>query len=163
MNNQMTNYRSDVIDSMKGLGIILVVLGHTVCNSLSEWIYSFHMPHFFVISGLFLKEGNNVYLKRAKTILVPYLVFAIVTYIYWRFLEQKFRPLNDSLDVNKHFFDIFWQMNEFKFDVVLWFLPCLFFTITFLIFLLKIIKHRYIIICVCVLWVIVVSMYIPDT
>lgn len=35
---EVKNYRSVVVDVMKGIGIILVVLGHTVHNSLSGWI-----------------------------------------------------------------------------------------------------------------------------
>ena len=38
------------IDCLKALGIYLVILGHTLKDSyLSVWIYSFHMPLFFIL------------------------------------------------------------------------------------------------------------------
>ena len=40
------------IDCIKGIGIFLVVLGHIYKdNYIGQWIYSFHMPLFFMLSG----------------------------------------------------------------------------------------------------------------
>ena len=40
------------IDCIKGIGIFLVVLGHIYKdNYIGLWIYSFHMPLFFMLSG----------------------------------------------------------------------------------------------------------------
>lgn len=43
------------IDYIKGIGIILVVIGHTtdIGDTWRVWIYTFHMPLFFCISGSF--------------------------------------------------------------------------------------------------------------
>lgn len=53
--------RDDVLDIMKGIGIILVVLGHsfgqTVEGITSSVIYTFHMPLFFIVAG-FLAYGR---------------------------------------------------------------------------------------------------------
>lgn len=156
--------RSITVDVMKGLGIILVVLGHTIHNSdLHEWIYTFHMPLFFIVAGLFLKTGDDIYLKRCKTILIPYLFFAVITFLYWRFWEIRFRPINEGVDANTHFFDIFWQTNRFQFNIVLWFLPCLFITTILLNAVTSIIKKRIFIFCICLLWITVASLYMPDT
>lgn len=39
--------RESWIDVLKGIGIILVVIGHTSMeNPLVKWIYVFHMPLF---------------------------------------------------------------------------------------------------------------------
>jgi len=160
----MAGHRSVAIDVLKGLGIILVVFGHTVHNtSLHEWIYTFHMPLFFIVAGLFLRPGNDIYLKRCKTILIPYLIFAVITFLYWRFLEIRFRPIDEGFDANSHFFDIFWQTNRFQFNIVLWFLPCLFITTILVNVLLTIIKNRIIILGICLLWIVVASLYMPDT
>ena len=155
--------RLAAIDILKGIGIVLVVLGHTVHNELNAWIYTFHMPLFFIFAGLFLKPGNDVYLKRLKSMLIPYFIFVFITYPYWRFVEMRFRPLPDGFDANAHFFDIFWQTNEFMFNAVLWFLPCLFITIVLLNFILTIVKNRYAIICLCLAWIVAATLYIPDT
>lgn len=44
------------LDYAKGLLIILVVLGHVMPeNALTHsWIYSWHMPAFFVLNGILL-------------------------------------------------------------------------------------------------------------
>ncbi len=45
--------RLDYIDALRGFGIILVVLGHLHFghNMLHQYIYAFHMPLFFLVSG----------------------------------------------------------------------------------------------------------------
>lgn len=83
------------IDYAKGIGIILVVLGHTLRGLRSSgilteeagfrfvdaWIYSFHMPLFFLLSGLFANRKINhgaVSFIRDKfaTLAYPYLVWS---------------------------------------------------------------------------------------
>lgn len=65
-------------DIAKGIGIFLVIIGHVVLSS-QRYIYSFHMPLFFLISGYFLscKDSlpNYVY-KRTKQLMLPYLLTA---------------------------------------------------------------------------------------
>jgi fucose 4-O-acetylase-like acetyltransferase len=63
-----TTTRKQWIDSARGLGILLVVIGHTlrglgaagllpdtpIWGFIDRFIYAFHMPLFFVVAGLFL-------------------------------------------------------------------------------------------------------------
>ena len=59
--------RIDYVDKLKGLAIILVVMGHVMEQSFgindmfSNWTYmSFHMPLFIFLSGMFaLKSFEN--------------------------------------------------------------------------------------------------------
>jgi fucose 4-O-acetylase-like acetyltransferase len=51
------------VDIVKGIGIILVMIGHSGMflpikdlNFLNVFIYSFHMPLFFIAGGFFLKD-----------------------------------------------------------------------------------------------------------
>ena len=45
--------RIEWVDIAKGIGMILVVYGHTsIPKFLSNWIWSFHMPMFFIIAGM---------------------------------------------------------------------------------------------------------------
>ena len=48
--------RIDYLDYTKGFGILLVILGHIydASNPIKIWLYSFHMPLFFIISGFLL-------------------------------------------------------------------------------------------------------------
>lgn len=89
--------RTAWIDFAKGIGIILVVLGHALRGLRSSrilggeheaefrfvdsWIYSFHMPLFFLISGLFANRGSGrdsgrFVRDKLGTIAYPYLVWS---------------------------------------------------------------------------------------
>ena len=75
--------RLNFIDVAKGIGIILVVLGHlnSAEQPVRNFIYSFHMPFFFVVSGMFFSEKTDfktLFIKSVKTLLVPYLIFIAV-------------------------------------------------------------------------------------
>lgn len=78
------NTRKSFIDIAKGIGIILVALGHldTDGQMSRELIYSFHLPLFFIISGaLASKKKTNFkdyFQKNFKTLYVPYLVFVVI-------------------------------------------------------------------------------------
>ena len=64
------------LDYLKGIGIFLVVLGHTILlqNALStkyvilaRFIYSFHMPLFFIASGIISGLQRNLQCNIVKT------------------------------------------------------------------------------------------------
>lgn len=99
-----TKYRLQYIDIAKGIGIFLVVLGHVYRgNVVQNWLYSFHMPLFFFISG-WLYNGNKVFKsgyitfikKKARRFLVPYMVFILMNYIYWAVVEQSYRAFDQG-------------------------------------------------------------------
>ena len=51
--------RVDYLDYAKGIAIILVVLGHIFSGgNIKTYIYSFHMPLFFIISGYLFNYSN---------------------------------------------------------------------------------------------------------
>lgn len=62
------NARYYEIDVAKGIGILLVMLGHILPNNsfLRMIIYSFHMPLFFILSGLVIKNRSLHLLKEHK-------------------------------------------------------------------------------------------------
>lgn len=71
------------LNSAKGIGVILVVLGHLMYDSnlhiSLQFFYSFHMPLFFIISGYLQKDIRKGFVKkRAQRLLIPFFVFAIV-------------------------------------------------------------------------------------
>jgi fucose 4-O-acetylase-like acetyltransferase len=89
------NTRLDYLDYAKGIGIIIVVGAHLMnegsmpflySNIISEVIYQFHMPLFFIISGFtidiaFDKYGTAAYrkiMKRAFLLLAGYFLWSLI-------------------------------------------------------------------------------------
>lgn len=79
--------RNVQIDVCKGIGIILMLIGHSAVlmgnwsNLLFKIIYSFHMPLFFIISGYFFKPlsfKDNVK-KSGRRLLIPYLFASLIS------------------------------------------------------------------------------------
>ena len=54
----MTNIkqRNESIDILKGIGIVLVLTAHSLEGFVSQFAYTFHMPLFFIVTGLFISE-----------------------------------------------------------------------------------------------------------
>ena len=123
--------RTPLYDNLKAPGIILVVLGHVTKNhTLGEFIYSFHMPLFFFVSGMLYKPKEVYAIKLARSVLWPYLVFAILSFTYWAVLETRIRPIPEDTNILEQFTNIFYPINMGKhahiMNVVLWFLPTLY-------------------------------------
>ncbi len=159
----MTTKRISYIDMAKGIGIILVVFGHSGFPTpvMSQWISSFHMPLFFLLSGMLLshtgaheKPLDTTIKKKVRTILVPYLFFSIFSIIFSAILDRSTFAtyLPNALLQTVVFYGI----------SVLWFLPSLFFGET--VFLL-IRKHTSLLmtallsLAVCLCSVLVVNTY----
>lgn len=84
------------IDCIKGLMIILVVLGHacipSLCNQsivvsiIYTFINSFNMPIFFVLSGYLFwnsssKKNSGFISKKVKRLILPYVIYIVYCYI----------------------------------------------------------------------------------
>lgn len=128
----MTTRRIQWIDICKGLAIFLVVLGHTLRNNVSYiYIYSFHMPLFFFLSGLVLNREKytlkSFVVNRFNTLIVPYVFFYLSTYVYWLLVERSFRSF--QMEWYKPLFGMIYagQFGDLMaHNGILWFLPCLF-------------------------------------
>ena len=72
----MAKQRDPVIDSMRGIGIVLMVLGHSGFPG-TDFIYLFHMALFFMLSGwLFSLSGGPVHFikRKAVTLWLPFVL-----------------------------------------------------------------------------------------
>lgn len=120
--------RIQYIDIARGIGILLVVLGHNDFALVSPFayqvIYSFHMPLFFFLSGYFINPFIGFWefaKKRFNSLLKPYLFtifmiyFVSVSFEKMSFQTALFR-ITKSLYGSGYYLD--W--------VQLWFLPHLF-------------------------------------
>jgi glycosyltransferase involved in cell wall biosynthesis/fucose 4-O-acetylase-like acetyltransferase len=119
--------RVDWVDYAKGIGIFLVVLGHTMYGMMRasiplpagssyalDWMYLFHMPLFFFLSGLFvlpsLQKGIGRFAAhRMGTVLYCYLLWSVLNAVVrsafsnytnykteWSILEQAwYKPMGE--------------------------------------------------------------------
>lgn len=71
------------IDYLKGLTILWVVWYHTVHPSFVE--FSFRIPLFFFVSGIFFKpyKFDTFLKKKVNTLIVPFIFFYLIYYIYY--------------------------------------------------------------------------------
>lgn len=72
--------RLKYIDIAKGIGIILVVVGHLTDSEIQSFIYLFHMPLFFYLSGLLFHNSDFYIRKKTKQFVIPFIVFSIITF-----------------------------------------------------------------------------------
>lgn len=81
--------RIEYIDIAKGLGMLLVIWGHIRETGISNaMVYAFHMPLFFFLSGMMFDRHKyssvaELIKRRIKTLLIPYLLFSVATWIFW--------------------------------------------------------------------------------
>jgi fucose 4-O-acetylase-like acetyltransferase len=70
--------RNTTIDFAKGVGILLMLYMHIFPEC--DWIGSFHMPLFFIFSGVFFKEETVavMFRKKCRRVVIPYLVISMI-------------------------------------------------------------------------------------
>jgi len=131
--------RSILIDILRGLSISLVVLGHTdegmihrhwwhaiIGYRIKFFIYSFHMPAFFFVSGIFLcasvqkRGGWRFTVEKLRTMVYPYVVLACLFGVGF-FVASHFFGMG-SMSVRTYVEDV--ATGKFS-----WFLPTIFFTV----------------------------------
>lgn len=127
------------IDICKAAAIFAIVLGHVLrSGALQQYVLSFHVPLFFLLSGVVFSSGDKGFFafvkSKAKAVLIPYGIWAAISCIIYAFLGGF---VADVLGVNITQGDTFIDTvvsfiygNESVFTMVanlpLWFLPCLF-------------------------------------
>lgn len=91
--------RANWVDLCKGICIVLVVFGHIVGGlgaggtiqpdsiwlEIRSWIYLFHMPAFFALSGIFAGKSvslspGDFFIGKSKTILYPYVIWTVIIF-----------------------------------------------------------------------------------
>lgn len=159
--------KNNFISIAKGLGIILMVLGH--CGApeiIVKYIYQFHMPLFFFCSGYFLSINENkkslylFYWKRIKGIYLKFLFWSLLflslhnvffncnIYNNLTIFQGKPSYLYNTSDFMQKAIKITFSMNENELLLrSFWFLKQLFLSSllvsTILFFLNKLSQHKF--------------------
>jgi fucose 4-O-acetylase-like acetyltransferase len=79
--------RIEFLDAAKGIGILFVVLGHNHIKMeypvIYQVVYSFHMPFFFLLSGMFFKTDYGLpelARRRFSSLLKPFIAYMVIVY-----------------------------------------------------------------------------------
>lgn len=160
MNNNLTQIdsnRVEYVDVLRGIGIILMILGHIGFGATFDiYIHAFHMPLFFFVSGFFYQKDSHItfkeFLKKiSKQLLIPYLFWGIFCIIFYTIYTRGNKEI--LLISLKQMFTI--NNNGFPIAGALWFLSCMFFCKIILYVLGKNIKKETIFGSICILLMII--------
>lgn len=121
--------RLQYIDFLKGIGALLVVIGHMqdadFTDSITKLIYGFHMPMFFWISGYLYKRPSSYrgYVqKKFKSLLLPWACFGVFYLLITLFISGKKAFISGLIGL------IFKVVRDIPIEIGLWFLPVMFLT-----------------------------------
>ncbi len=135
--DKILDCRDVTFDIMKGVGILLMLVGHYWPESqyAHQFIYSFHMPLFFLVAGYFSKPPMacvwEVIKKNAKRLLLPFVMTQLLLVI-WGVAQTLAK--HDLSYVIKPGLSLLWggaDVLDSQWGMVyvgpIWFLPALFF------------------------------------
>ena len=141
--NQKNKKRLVFLDAAKGIAILFVVAGHLIKmkpsiidhgSELANLIYAFHMPVFFVISGmgLYLSLGTvQITLQNLIERCKKYTKRLLLCYFVWSLISYFLSSINHKLNTEEWF----WSIITFRGRAPIWFLGALFWgEIVFLLF-----------------------------
>ena len=117
----------------------LVIFGHLLLKNdmtVRPYIYAFHMPFFFLVSGMLHKDtGSIAWKKYFKTLIIPFLFFNLIFLILWPALSS-IGIWEGNIKLENGVFSCYWNyflssvINVFKGkappDGATWFLLALF-------------------------------------
>ncbi len=122
-------FRLDWVDVARGIGIVAVVAGHIWTRGpVRDALYSFHMPLFFLLSGLLSRPRPIGSFTRRQITgqMRPYAAFLIVLLI----ADQIIEPMKGNAPIYRHWpqdagpilLGGTWLGGPF---IIFWFVPCL--------------------------------------
>lgn len=127
------NKRLDYNDLAKSLGMLAIIYGHIRLTGWSNsFLYAWHIPLFFFLSGMVFNKNKYVnfktfFIKKIKSLLVPYVIFSFITWIVWAVfshishvnVESYWMPLAQTFIAQG-------SGGYLIHNVPLWFVTCLF-------------------------------------
>ncbi len=140
--------RIHYIDIAKGIAIILVIIGHTskfAPTNLVWWLYTFHMPLFFILSGMVFnvekyKNFKDFFIAKVKSLLIPYFSLCLIGWFLTMIMDNptgflKVKTLNKFIGIF-----LARRRNEYYFSM--WFITTLFVSENFLYIFIKAFKNK---------------------
>lgn len=154
----MMQQRIEWIDIAKGLGMLLVIAGHTVSLRYSYPLYAFHMPLFFFLSGLVFKDKNEgfwTFVKsRTNTLIKPWAVMLFISFMVCLAIPEW----REQLALKPIIADFYTANTNTLQNSSLWYLVCFYFVLILFYFLNKV-RRTHTIVClfallaIAILWI----------
>ncbi len=109
-NSTISKTHINYIDIAKGIGILLVILGHSIVWTphyplLSCLIYNFHMPFFFILAGMVISDKHSSWriFSSRFTKFIPLLLLSTILYILFRIDSEIINSSNIKFFLFEHF------------------------------------------------------------
>ena len=121
------------LDIAKGICILLVIAGHAFCMDWCFPVYAFHLPCFFFISGMLIKEERlrspfNFIKYESKVILTPFFVMLAISILVCIMVSDW----RNSITTKGVLKDIYLATPNFAQNSSLWYLVAFWFSIIYL-------------------------------
>ena len=113
----MAKERVTYLDMAKGVGILLVILGHEADLPLAarQFVTSFHMPLFFILSGMAVcltgekeRPFSQILKRKSRSIMRPYFIFSVLCLIMEVFCAGVLKNVLWET-VREHLWKRFWM------------------------------------------------------
>ena len=160
--------REHYIDIAKGIAMVLVIIGHCefAPSQLKWWLYSFHMPLFFLLSGLVFnpvkyKKFTQFLKAKAQSLLVPYFLMSLFLWVWKDIIGHKTTFLTDE-DTLNDFIGIFLGHRGTPYYFSMWFLTAIFAAEVILYFISRISGDRLWALCLTVVLFSLLSWFILE-
>ena len=146
----MDKKRLRYLDAARGLAILLVVLGHIweTAQPVPVLIYSFHIPLFFLISGI-LTAYTRQERRPMKLLVFSRLRGLIIPYVFFEAVFILIFGVRNHFDFRSQSGQVYGGLLLSPLNVPLWFLPTLFLAELFFLLLLRLIRNRRCVAAVC--------------
>lgn len=142
-----TKDRIHYLDIAKGIAMILVILGHTkklIPTNVVWWLYTFHMPLFFMLSGMVLNidkyNFKEFFWKKFKTLIISYICLSLIGW-FWVMIVRNPADFINQKTLDK-LIGIFLGKRGSKYYFSMWFLTALFISEILIYLYIKLTKNK---------------------
>ena len=135
-----TDKRITWLDAARGYGILLVIYTHVDYIYLRSFLYTFHMPLFFFLSGYVFsqKESFGSFLwSKVKRLIIPYFCLGIPMIIFDVYRQNRFMYFSADKAIGE-----FMGLLEQKRLWTLWYVACLFWLNILFYVLVRFVKNQ---------------------
>ncbi len=132
--------RIEWVDIAKGIGILLVIAGHTFYLGYSYPLYAFHMPLFFFLSGLLYKDKKEGFIgfinSKTNSLMRPWIIILFISFLVCLAIPQW----RSGITVEAMLSDLYTSNTNVFQNSSLWYLICFYFVLLIFYFVNKIKK-----------------------